>query len=201
MEYREKRRQEEELAKAKVEKDTPEFWRKLRAAVEAKGHKVELEENPKGHPGRFFKVDDCRVSWSLVPEKVHQHVTGKLQLMFGSYSDRRVFKQSQARAGDFDYDAIVFEMEHRVVRFRENRAEKAREEAALDAGGALRDKLVREFYPALKDKEGPQSVPQGEPVHLQSSSEGGLKLVVSRPLNEDQLRELLTTCRKVGLIR
>jgi len=157
------------------------------------------EENPRGCPGRFFKVEDCRMNWSLEPEKVHNRCTGKLQFVFGNYSDRKVFKQSQARAGDFDYEAIVVEVEDRMVKSRAQKIKHAKEEAGISEGQDIRDRLVREFYPDLKDAEGIQTVPQGEPLVLQTTSEGGLKFAVSKPIKEEQLRELLATCKRVGV--
>lgn len=204
--YQEKRKREDEAAKAKTDAATIVFWAKLRAALEAKGHVVETVEPTKVNKddvkpsptGRFHKVDDVRFAWNLTPERTHNTLNGKLRFNIGS-SNLRAFFQSQARGGEFDYDAIVTEIEALQVRSREQKAKHLKEEAALTEGQDLRDRLVREFYPDLKDAEGIQTVPQGEPIVLQTTSEGGLKFAVSKPIKEEQLRELLATCKRVGV--
>jgi hypothetical protein len=218
--YQERRKRVEDEAKAKEAAAAKAFWPKLQAALEAAGHTVEMRETSiLGSPlGRqvIDKVDGLRFNGAIQPERKRLFVggadhNGKVKFVLGS-SDSKQFFQSKTRGDDFDYAAIVQEVESRITKARAYRAKREAEDQALLEALQMRERLVKEFFPApavtkhLVDPDGPGddteeflNVPKGSPVRLKESTQGGLQFIIEAPIKDEaKLRELLAACKKIG---
>lgn len=217
--YQERRKRVEDEAKAKEAAAEKAFWPKLQAALEAAGHKVEMREtsilgSPLDHQV-VDKVNGLRFNGGIKPERKRfvgggDH-NGKIKFVLGA-SDSKQFHQSQTRGGDFDYAAIVREVEHRITKARAYRAKREAEDQALLDALQMRERLVKEFFPTpaitkhLIDPDGPSddteeflNVPKDSPIRLKESTQGGLQFVIEAPIKDEaKLRELLAACKKIG---
>lgn len=207
--FQERRKKAADEAKVKADAASVVFWEKLQAKLTERGHVFELDDR-----NRLQKLDGIRnIGVSIRPEKEHPGygapISGKLRVTVGDWGEKKQFHQSRARGGDFDYDAIADELKNRVVKAREYSA-KRREEHRIEAEAIeIRNRLVREFYANFKEGEikdefsdvkGPYVHPPEEATVRLKHSEIGLTIEFKKPLNEDQLREILSACKKVGLI-
>lgn len=177
------------------------FWRQLRVILESRGHKltvqspgpIEISETlsvPDTFKGaRILKIDGITPPIQLTPESQSGYggfLTGKVRVSIGTYGNAKQFHQSKTRNNDFDYEAIANELLIHIKETKEKRTREAREEAALEAGSELIKKLIEEFG-------------SFHPVKLKPSPEGGLSFSISKPLTEEQTRELLAFCKKLNL--
>lgn len=216
--YEERMRRRTAEANAKVEAATKAFWPKLRDALESRGHKVTVDDKLMfGQPNMnqvITKIDGYRVGFTLKPHFEHQQMTGKLVFSMGEPRARLNFHQSATRGNDFDYKRIVDTIEARIRDHKAEVAQRDKENQALFEAQQVRDRLAREFFkepmlvqefeaanPATPDEEMVTlaDFPAKVPVRLQTDPKG-ITLVFRKTLDEGQLRELLTTCKKIGLL-
>jgi len=221
--YQERIKRQSAEAKAKHDAAEALFWPKLAEALVAHGHTVEWRETSAfGKPlGKrvIDKIDDTKtLSFHVTAEKSKlrygEEPSGKIKFVIGSYGpNKKQFFQSQARGGDFDYNAIVAEIERRITRAQVSAEKDQRDAKALREGREMRERLAKDFFdtpgtvkewPNDNYRGEPQeylTVPENSPITLKETTAGGLKFSIEEPItDEGKLRELLDTCRKIGLI-
>lgn len=190
MNYHERIRQEEREAAELFLKKAKEFWAALRAVLEARGHSVVVpDRTPFGENsyGVISKVDDMFLSMRL--ERVKPRYFGEGDPCFLKTKVNGIhFRESKSKKS-LNVEEIASAVEAEVQRELFSSKVYLEEKEQIAKWSEVKKSLVADFPEASKGA-----------VTLQVDPKGISFIVNGEQTTEDLLRDLLTVCKKHGLL-